>query len=360
MISRESHGGVRVCRVWSTTFDRSSMAGRLANYGTYLGCSLAGALTVTRPDVVIALTDPPPVGLIGLLAARLRGVPFVLVTQDIFPDVAVQLGRLTNPAAIAGLRMVSRRLFRSADRVVSIGRDMDRRLTELGVSAEKIVTIPGWADVAAVRPLRQPSRLRREWRLEDRFVVMHSGNVGFSQGLETLLESAALLADRPEVAFLIVGEGAARPTLEREARRRGLENVQFHPYQPKAQLAESLGAADVHVVGLRRGLAGYIVPSKVYGILAAGKPIIAAVEEGSEPARIVAEHGCGLRVPPEDPQALAEAVQEIRGRSLEAMGRRARKLAEELYSRRRASIAYLALLEQVTTPQAATSRSVVD
>jgi glycosyltransferase involved in cell wall biosynthesis len=348
MISRESHAGVRVSRVWSTTFDRSSMAGRLANYGTYLGCSLASALAVTRPDVVIALTDPPPVGLIGLLVARLRGVPFVLVTQDIFPDIAIQLGRLTNPAAIAGLRMVSRRLFRSADRLVSIGRDMDRRLTTLGVAAERIVTIPGWADVTAVRPLGQPSRLRREWRLEDRFVVMHSGNVGFSQGLETLLEAAALLTDLPEIAFLVVGDGAARARLESEARRRNLENVFFQPYQPKALLAESLGVADVHVVALRAGLAGYIVPSKVYGILAAGKPIIAAVEEGSEPALIVVEHRCGRRIEPEDPAALAAAVLEMRNTRLEDMGRQARTAAEEHYNRERASSAYLALLEQVT------------
>jgi colanic acid biosynthesis glycosyl transferase WcaI len=357
MISHERHGGVRVSRVWSTTFDRSSMAGRLANYGTYLGSSLAGALTVPRPDVVIALTDPPPVGLIGLLVARLRGVPFVLVTQDIFPEVAIQLGRLTNRGAITSLRLVSRHLLRSPERLVSIGRDMDRRLTELGVAPEKIVTIPGWADVAAVRPLGQPSRLRREWRLEERFVVMHSGNVGFSQGLETLLEAAALLADRPEFAFLIVGEGAARSKLEQEARRRGLENVQFHPYQPKAQLAESLGVADVHVVGLRPGLAGYIVPSKVYGILAAGKPIIAAVEEGSEPALIVVEHGCGCRIEPEDPAALAAAVLRMREGRLEEMCRQARMAAEELYNRGRASSAYLALLEQVTVQRRTSDRA---
>jgi glycosyltransferase involved in cell wall biosynthesis len=177
---------------------------------------------------------------------------------------------------------------------------------------------------------------------------MHSGNVGFSQGLETLLEAAALLTDLPEIAFLVVGEGVARPRLELEARRRNLENVFFQPYQPKALLAESLGVADVHVVALRAGLAGYIVPSKVYGILAAGKPIIAAVEEGSEPALIVVEHRCGRRIEPEDPAALAAAVLEMRNTRLEDMGRQARTAAEEHYNRERASSAYLALLEQVT------------
>jgi colanic acid biosynthesis glycosyl transferase WcaI len=348
IISRESHAGVQVSRVWSTTFDRSSMAGRLANYGTYLGCSLAGALMAGRPDVVLAMTDPPPVGLIGVLVARLRGVPFVLATQDIFPDVAIQLGRLTNPAAVIILRSLSRRLFGAAERVVSIGRDMDRRLVALGVTPERIVTIQGWADVTVVRPLDRPSGLRREWGLEDRFVVMPSGNVGLSQDLETLLETAALLADRTDIAFLVVGEGAARPRLEREARSRGLENVIFRPYQPKALLSESLGAADLHLVSLRRGLAGYMVPSKVYGILAAGKPIVAAVEEGSETALVLEEYGCGRRVEPGDPAALAAAILGMREAPLQEIGRRARTAAEERYNRTRASSAYLSLLEEVT------------
>jgi glycosyltransferase involved in cell wall biosynthesis len=324
------------------------MAGRLANYGTYLGCSLAGALAMTRPDVVIALTDPPPVGLIGLLVARLHGVPFVLVTQDIFPDVAIQLGRLTNSNVATVLRFLSHRLFRSAHRVISIGRDMDRRLVELGVPPQKIVTIQGWADPLAVRPLTAPSRLRRDWSLDGRFVVMHSGNVGLSQGLESLLQAAELLLTEPDIVFVLVGEGASRSDLQREAARRGLDNVVFISHQPKALLSQSLGAADVHLVSLRRGLAGYIVPSKVYGILAAGKPFIAAVEDGSEPALVIAEYACGLRVEPGDPRALADAVLQMRLAPLEEMGMRARLAAEERYNRHRATSAYLGVLEELT------------
>ena len=348
LISHESHAGVRVSRVWSTTFDRSSMGGRLANYGTFLGCSLAGALAAPRPDLVIALTDPPPIGLIGVIAARLSGVPFVLVTQDIFPEVAIQLGRLSNPEVASALRLVSRRVLRSARRVVSIGRDMNGRLVELGVAPEKIVTIPGWADSLALRPLQGPSPLRRDWGLDGRFVVMHSGNVGFSQGLESLLQAAELLLDEPVVRFVIVGEGASRAELQREATRRRLDNVVFVPHQPRALLSQSLGAADVHLVSLRRGLAGYLVPSKMYGILAAGKPFIAAVEAGSEPALVIDEYICGLRVEPGDPQRLADAVLEMRRAPLQEMGRRARQAAEERYNRQRASAAYLALLDQVT------------
>ena len=348
MISRESHAGVRVSRVWSTAFDRSSMAGRLVNYGTYLGCSLVGALSVARPDVVIALTDPPPVGVIGLVVARIRGVPFVLVTQDIFPDVAIQLGRLTNSNLAAAIRLMSDRLFRSARTVISIGRDMERRLIELGVPPHKIVTIQGWADPSVVRPLTEPSRFRRDWGLEGRFVVMHSGNVGLSQGLDTLINAAELLLAESDVVFLVVGEGASRADLQREAARRGLHNVLFMSHQPKALLSQSLGAADVHLVSLRRGLAGYIVPSKVYGILAAGKPFIAAVEDGSEPALLIEEWACGLRVEPGDPRALADAVLQMRQAPLEEMGMRARSAAEERYNRHRATSAYLRVLEELT------------
>lgn len=346
LVSREWHGQVRVARVWSTAFDRSHMGRRLTNYATYLASSIAGALAVQRPDVVVALTDPPPVGLIGSLAARLRGVPFVLVTKDIFPDVAIELGSLRNPAAIRVLRLMKSTLLDSADRVVSIGRDMDRRLIALGVPRWKLATIHDWSDGSAVRPLDAPSALRDRLGWSDRFVVMHSGNVGLSQDLGNVIEAAERLQGR-DVLFAIVGDGASKPRLERAARERGLDNLVFLPYRDKTDLGESLGAADVHLVGLRRGLAGYIVPSKVYGILAAGKPFIAAVERGSEPDLIVQEHGCGLRIEPGDPDALAEAVLLMREADLAGMGKRGREALETRFDRPIAAKAYLELLESI-------------
>jgi colanic acid biosynthesis glycosyl transferase WcaI len=347
LMSRERHGDVRVARVWSTSFRRADMAGRLTNYGTYLLSSVAGALSVARPDVVVALTDPPLVGLIGALTAAVRRRPFVLVMQDIFPDVAVRVGKLSNPAVISVLRATSRLLFRRADRVVSIGRDMDRRLIELGVPSGKIQTIHDWSDGSLVRPLDGPSALRKERGWSDRFVVMHSGNVGFSQSLDTLVNAAALLRDQEEIIIAIVGDGAARAGLERRVREQKLENVAFLPYQAKSSLSESLGAADLHYVGLKRGLAGFIVPSKVYGILAAGKPFIAATEADAEPARIVMELQCGLVVEPDDARALADAILRIRREPLGQMGRRGRVAFEERFDRPVATDAYRRLLEQV-------------
>jgi glycosyltransferase involved in cell wall biosynthesis len=231
--------------------------------------------------------------------------------------------------------------------VVAIGRDMQQRLVALGTDPSKIHVISNWADGSAIRPLEEPSRLRRECGWENRFVVMHSGNVGLSQDLGSLLAAANLLRDEPDVLFVIVGEGAAKAGLQAEAARRRLPNVEFLSYRPKEDLADSLGAADLHVVGLRRGLAGYIVPSKVYGILAAGRPYIAAVEIGAEPALIAEEHSCGIRVEPGDPAALSAAIvglQQAGGREMGANGRRA---LEERFDRPIATLAYRRLLESL-------------
>jgi colanic acid biosynthesis glycosyl transferase WcaI len=349
LVSKERFGLVKVARVWSTTFHRSNMVGRLTNYGTYLLSSVAGALSVPKPDVVVALTDPPPIGQIGSWVAAWRRAPFVLVVKDIFPEVPVHLGMLKNPILVRVLRRVTRGLLRSADRLVSIGPTMDLRLVEMGVPAERIAQIPDWADGTIVRPLDEPSPMREAQGWHDRFVVMHSGNVGLSQDLDVLLDAAALLREDEDIVIAIVGEGASKAALQERAGRESLTNVVFLPYQEKSSLSVSLGAADLHLVMLRDGLAGYIVPSKVYGILAAGKPYVTAVEAGAEPQTIAEEFECGMRVEPGDAEALAKAIRIMRHEAdLKAMGVRARQALEQRYERQLSSRAYRQLLEGVS------------
>ncbi|MBA3363388.1 MAG: glycosyltransferase family 4 protein, partial [Actinobacteria bacterium] len=226
--------------------------------------------------------------------------------------------------------------------------DMERRLVALGTDPSKIQVIPNWADGSAIRPLEAlSSRLRIERGWEKRFVVMHSGNVGLSQELGTLLSAADLLRDEPDIVFAIVGEGAAKAGLQTEAVRRHLLNVEFLPYQPKEDLADSLGASDLHVIGLKRGLAGYIVPSKVYGILAAGRPYIAGVESGAEPALIAEKYSCGIHVEPGDPSALAAAIVGFRNDPARDMGSNGRRALEEHFDRPIATEAYRRLLESI-------------
>jgi putative colanic acid biosynthesis glycosyltransferase WcaI len=348
IVSRERHRRVDVLRVWSTTFDRSAgMPGRIANYASYLPSSVAGALSVRRPDVVLAMTDPPMIAAVAALVGRIRRVPFVYVSEDVFPEVGMELGRIRNPLLIRALSRLNRWLWRRADRVVAIGRDMERRLVGAGCPRWKLEVIDNWADGTVVRPLEGPSVLRAERAWDGRFVVMHSGNVGLSQSLDSLIDAADLLRDDPGVVFAIVGEGAAKAGLQAEVRRRRLSNVEFLSYQPHETLSDSLGAADVHVVGLRRGLAGYVVPSKVYGVLAAGKPYLAAVEPGAEPALIAEEHGCGIRVEPDDAEALADGIRAMRETDLGEMSRNARKAFEERFDRPRATEAYRRLIESL-------------
>jgi glycosyltransferase involved in cell wall biosynthesis len=239
-------------------------------------------------------------------------------------------------------------LFGSADRLVSIGRDMDRRLEELGVPDRKVTTIHDWTDGAAIRPLDHASSFREEQGWTDRFVVMHSGNVGLSQDLDTVIDAAELLRDERRILIAIVGGGASKERLLHAARHRQLDNVRFLPYQEKSDLSESLGAADVHLVSLHAGLTGFIVPSKLYGVLAAGRPYIAAIEDWSEPAMVAREFGCGVVVPPGDPKLLAQAIASLAaGDDLDEMGKASRRAFEERFDRRRAAEAYLRLIEQL-------------
>jgi glycosyltransferase involved in cell wall biosynthesis len=269
------------------------------------------------------------------------------VNQDVFPEVAVVLGKMRSAALVRSMSALNRSLRRRAVRVVAIGRDMERRLVAVGTDPAKIQVIPNWADGSAIQPLEQSSHLRKERGWDDRFVVMHSGNVGLSQDLGTLLAAADLLRGQPDTLFAIVGEGASKASLQEDVARRGLTNVEFLSYQPKEDLADSLGAADLHVVGLKRGLYGYIVPSKVYGILAAGRPYIASVESGAEPALIAEEYSCGVRVEPEDPAALATAIIAIKRSGGAEMGADGRRALVEHFDRPIATGAYRQLLEGV-------------
>ena len=323
------------------------MVGRLANYASFIVGALLRALTVGKPDVVVALTDPPAIALVGLSAARRYRVPFVYVCQDIFPDVAVALGKLTTRPLVNAWRTLNRVVRTRATRIVVIGRDMEQKLIGEGVEPEKLALIRNWGFAPVMEPAETVAgRVKQGW--EGRFIVMHAGNLGLAQNPSVLVDAAALLRARmPEMLLVFVGDGASRIPLERRVKREGLENVVFLPYRPKDEAQLLMGAADLHVVSLARGLWGCVAPSKVYGIMAAGRPFIAAVEEGSEPALLAEEHGCGIAVEPDDAHALAGAIEQARALPLNDMGRRGREAFERLYDRPIATEAYRRLLEAV-------------
>lgn len=314
LVGRELYRGVEIRRARGTRFDKRRFAGRAANYLTYFGTACWAALFVDRPDVVVALTDPPIIGLTAWMCAKRTGAPLVMAYQDLFPEVTALLEDFHSRTVDVMLQGVNRFLCRRATRIVALGETMKRRLIEnKGAAEDRTVVIANWADTTAIAPGAKDNAFAREYGLEDAFVVMHSGNLGLSQNLETIVEAAALLRDLPDVRFVLQGDGVKKADLERQVEALGLTNVMFLPYAAKERLGETFSAADAFVVSLQRGLAGYIVPSKLYGILASGRPYVAAVEESCEVAAITRRKECGLIAEPGCATSLAQAVRQLYG-----------------------------------------------
>jgi glycosyltransferase involved in cell wall biosynthesis len=349
LVRRERRNGVRILRAWGTALSTRKLTGRIANYLSYFSSASIAALRVGRPDVIVTLTDPPIVALIAIAASRATNSRLVFLCQDVFPEVARLLENFQGGAIEKLLARIGRYTVKRADVIVALGDTMKRRLVETKNAAPaKIRVIHNWADAEAITPGSKDNPLARELGLTGKFVVMHSGNVGLSQDVDGLLDVAEQLRDLPDVVIAIVGEGARKAALIAQAERRGLANLRFFPYQPKRRLGESFAIADIFIVSLKRGLAGFIVPSKLYGILAAGRPFVAAVEADCEVAQIAREHGCGVVVEPGNREAMVAAIRRLHADRVwrTQLAERARA-AGLIYDRRRAVTAYRDLLEDV-------------
>jgi len=346
---KERRRGVEIVRVRSTTFDRAQLPARAANYVSYLGLAMQAGLSAPRPDAVLCMTDPPIVGNVALVVARRFRSPLVVISQDVFPEIAVELGRLDSRPLASLLRVLVRFYLERADRVVAIGETMRQRLEDKGADRSRLRVIPNWVDTVELTPQPRDNPWARRHKLHDRFVVMHSGNVGHAQNLDALVRAGTFLRDLRRLRILIVGTGARHHALVALARRLEADRVSFMSYQPRELLSQSLSAADVHVIGLAPGLAGYVVPSRILGVLAVGRPVIVAADDRSEVARIVREAECGFVVPPARPELLAGAIRDAyAGRDeLAEMGRRGREWVERQAGREIAIERYRRLLEEV-------------
>ncbi len=299
----------RITRVHPFPTDKRNIPARALAFGGFTALASAVATVSTpRPDAVLAMSPPLTLGAGGWMAARARRVPFVFNIQDVFPDVAVELGVITNPRVIAAASWLERETYLHADAVTVLSDDLrDNVAAKLrGDRPDRVRVIPNFVDVERIRPTDKENSYRAEYGLSGKTVVMYAGNVGFSQSLDLVLAAATAMAHEPDVVFVINGGGSARADLERQAA--GLRNVRFVDHQPKDRLPELLAAADIHVVPLRKGLARASVPSKMYSILAAGRPIVASVDPGTEVANVVERAGAGLTVPPDDAEAFTKAV----------------------------------------------------
>jgi putative colanic acid biosynthesis glycosyltransferase WcaI len=346
---RTVHNSVEIVRVRSTSFERSRIFARAMNYSSYLASALLRGVRGPPPDVVLCMTDPPIVADIALLVARRYRAPLVVISQDVFPEIAVQLKRLQNPVLMSLLRGLVGLYLRRADRIVAIGDTMRLRLEEKGARPERLRVIPNWVNTQRLGPLEKANPWARNVKLDDKFVVMHSGNVGHAQDLDSLVRAATFLRDLDDLRIMIIGTGARHAELVGLAELLEVDQVQFLYYQSRGVLPQSLSAADVHVVGLAPGLAGYVVPSRLYGILAVARPVIVAADMDSETAQVVERIGCGLVVPPGRPELLARAIRDAHdGRyNLAEMGARGREWVVQEADRSVAMGRYRELLREL-------------
>ena len=344
--------GIRVHRIATTRFGRGRLLGRALDYASfYLSGAVKLLCVLRRGDILVAKTDPPLLSMIAAPVAKARAARLVNWQQDVFPEVASLLGASPMPRALdrmlKGLRDAS---LRAAAMNVLIGTHMRDYLAGRGIPQSKLCVIENWADGTAIRPKRSAaSNLRERLALADRFVVCYSGNLGRAHEFDTVFGAALALAGQPSSPmFLFIGNGAKMDALKTAVAARALDNFRFLSYQPRDALEDSLAAADVHLVSLLPRLEGLIVPSKLYGILAAGRPVVSIGDAGGEIGRLIRRADCGRVVAVGDSAALADALTQMRAdpESCAAMGARARKIFDEEFSLERGIERWTALIER--------------
>jgi colanic acid biosynthesis glycosyl transferase WcaI len=330
------------------TGDKLSIPKRAVGFAAFCVLDAAVAAAGSRVDVAFAMTPPLPMAATGWFAALARRAPLVLNVQDVFPDVAVELGLLRGRRVIAAASALERWSYGRCAAVTVLSADVRANLAAKMRQPDRVHVIPNFVDVDAVRPGPQENSYRAEYGLSGKTVVMYAGNVGMSQSLDLVVHAARSTADRDDIVYVINGGGSMLPELEAEAA--GLANIRFVPMQPIERLPDVLAAADVHVVPLKAGLSRSSVPSKTYSIMAAGRPVLASVDDGSEVQRIVEAAGAGIAVGPDDPDAFVTALLKLvkDPAARESMGAAARAYVERTASARGVALAYAELFTKVS------------
>jgi glycosyltransferase involved in cell wall biosynthesis len=348
-LRRSVQNGVTVERVGSTAYPRHKMKRRVANYLSYLALAVPRAIAL-RPDVVLAMTDPPVAGIAGAFVARMARRPFVYNIRDLYPDMAVG-GDIVRPSTwVKRWENMHRRALRRAARVIVLGDDMRQRILKKGISPDRVAVVRDGTTFPASMPDRCDPTVQgiiQDIRCGFPFVAIHAGNLGFYGAWNTLVEAAATLRNE-NAGLVFVGDGANRASIESFAE--GLPNVRFLSFRPAEQIPHVMMAGDVHIVTVRRGLEGVVVPSKLYSILAAGRPLLVVAPAECDAARIVTESGCGVAADPDDPSSVAKALRSLRDdpAGLVAMGLRAREVASN-YARVKELDRFTTILEEAAS-----------
>jgi colanic acid biosynthesis glycosyl transferase WcaI len=323
----ERSGKVEIIRVGSTDYPRTQMQRRVLNYLSYVALAVPRSLSI-RCDIVLAMTDPPFEGIVGAFVALLKGKPYVYNVRDMYPDMAVA-GSIVQPGVLARVwETLHRWALRRATRVIVLGEDMRRLVISKGVDPQRAAVS---RDGAEIVPMEGPQlaldpavidKIRNGFRC----ILLHAGNIGFYGAWDTIIDAARGL-EKDGVGVVFVGDGAQRRQVERAAA--GLTNVRFLPFFPHTKIPSVLAAADAHIITIKRGLEGVVVPSKMYSILAAGRPIVVVAAKETDAAALGLQYGFAISADPDDPEQLISAIRSLAAdpRRLLTMGAAARAAA---------------------------------
>ena len=348
LISREKTSWGKITRIHPfASKNRTNILARAIAFGAF-SCVAALVATLTRrTEIILAMSPPLTLGLAGWVAAKRHKAPLILNIQDIHPDAAIETGTLTDTRVIQLLRRIELTSYAKADAVTVLSDDLRKKLISRIDEESKLRVIPNFVDTEQIYPGDRNNSYRHELGVTDETIVMYAGNVGFSQPLELVLEAARYLADRDDIIFVINGNGSRRAYFEKEAEE--LPNVTFMDYQPRQRLNEVLAAGDIHIIPLQKGLSSISVPSKFYSILAAGRPVLASVDPGTEIDLVVTRSGAGRSTPAGDTQefiaALTALIDDPHGRV--AAGLEARRFAEEWLSAKAVAESYNELFPEL-------------
>lgn len=356
----ETRNGVLIQRSFIWVKPKPSLLDRLLLDGSFVVSSFFQALRGWRPDVILLTVPPLPVCLPAALLGMVYNCPIVLNVQDILPEAAVHVGLLRNKTMIRVLEGLEKFSYRTAHTISVIADGFVDNLVNKGVPAQKITCIPNWVDTQFIRPLdKEENAFRKAHGLDGKFVIMYSGNIALTQGLETVVEAAVRLQQHPDIAFVIVGEPKAIAKLQEYCNTCGVTNVHLLPFQPRAKLPEMLAAADVGLIVQKHNVVSFNMPSKTQVLLASGRAIVASVPSTGSAAKAIEKSRGGIVVAPENPEALAASVLELyqNPELAERLGYQGRQFAIDRYSFEQALSHYESLFYSVIESRS-TGRSI--
>jgi len=343
----EEKKNISIYRIYNHPAGSKNIFNRLLHFFSFWVGSILKSMTIEKIDLVFVMSSPPLLnGITANILKTVRGVPYIYNVQDLYPGIAVEMGTISNLKLIKISEKIEKYINSNALSISTLSEQMKESISLNGISENKISVIPNWSDGNIIFP-KQTSNLRTELGLESKFLITYSGNIGLSQGLDKIIQVAEKIQQITNtIHFLIIGNGANLPFIKKMAEEKKLKNITFLPFQPKENLCDSLNCADLHIVPMAENMAKYLMPSKIYGIMASGKPFLAIVDEGTEIYKLINETQCGFQLTynkyEESVNILINSLNEKE--KLEDMGKRGRKYFEENFDRKKVTEKYNFLL----------------